>query len=206
MKEEISGEKLEIYLTRFFNKSLSPKIKKDFDFDIKISVFDIKIDEYPESNLYTFYIDTEPYKLSDLPQVIKQFIRDEIQKFLGYLGLGWGQIDIKLNKRVLKGETGVRSIRHRWLSDIKKLPFDEKVEGDIRERIFSEHTDEMELKWHWDEEDRIVVPIHQTDWMLQMDNELPVDLLEGHEYFIPKGIYHRVIKGNGNLEVKIIFK
>jgi hypothetical protein len=36
-----------------------------------------------------------------------------------------------------------------------------------------------------------------------MDNELPTPLIVGKKYFIPEGIYHRVIKGIGNLKVKI---
>jgi hypothetical protein len=36
-----------------------------------------------------------------------------------------------------------------------------------------------------------------------MDNELPIKLIVGEKYFIPEGVYHRVIKGNSNLKVKI---
>ena len=39
-----------------------------------------------------------------------------------------------------------------------------------------------------------------------MDNELPIKLTEGKEYFIPKGVYHRLIKGDGDLKVKIYLK
>jgi hypothetical protein len=34
-----------------------------------------------------------------------------------------------------------------------------------------------------------------------MDNELPVLLEKGKEYFIPAYKFHRVIKGNGSLEI-----
>jgi hypothetical protein len=37
--------------------------------------------------------------------------------------------------------------------------------------------------------------------MIQLDNELP-KIITG-EVFIPKGVYHRVIKGNGDLEIKL---
>jgi hypothetical protein len=37
--------------------------------------------------------------------------------------------------------------------------------------------------------------------MVQLDNQLPVPLTE--TIFIPKEMYHRVIKGTGDLTVKI---
>jgi hypothetical protein len=60
----------------------------------------------------------------------------------------------------------------------------------------------MELKWHWDEEDRTVEVIGNTDWEFQFDNELPFRMTKS--FFIPKGAMHRVIKGTGDLQVKII--
>ena len=200
----MSVDELEKHLFKFFNKSLSPKIKKEFDFDIEISVHNIKLEEFADSKLYKIFIDTEPYKFSDVSKSVREFIYNETTSFLEYLGIGWGQQNIYLNKRVLNREDGQGFIHHRWLREEKKeLPFDEKGKGNVRERIFSENTDEMELKWHWDEQDRIVTPLHKTDWMLQLDNELPFKLIEGNEYFIPVGVYHRVIKGNGDLKIKV---
>ena len=43
--------------------------------------------------------------------------------------------------------------------------------------------------------------IGETDWMFQFDNELPFQM-EG-KFFIPMGVYHRVIKGSGDLKLKI---
>lgn len=43
---------------------------------------------------------------------------------------------------------------------------------------------------------------HETNWMIQFDNELPKKI-QG-EISIPKGIYHRVIKGSGDLEIELI--
>jgi hypothetical protein len=68
-------------------------------------------------------------------------------------------------------------------------------------RTFPEDTLEEELKWHWDEEDRRISPIEETDWLFQMDNELP-QKIEG-EIFIPKGVFHRIIKGNGELKILV---
>ena len=84
-------------------------------------------------------------------------------------------------------------------------PFIEKKESDNTYiRIFSKDIDEYELKWHWDEEDRLIQSLEKTDWEFQFDNELPIKF--NKEIFIPKGIIHRIIKGNGDLKLKIIKK
>jgi len=85
------------------------------------------------------------------------------------------------------------------------LPFENETIKDGVVRTFSESIDDHELKWHVDEEDRIVKSLHETNWMIQLDNELPILLEKGKEIFIPKGLYHRVIKGNGDLKVSIKF-
>lgn len=68
-------------------------------------------------------------------------------------------------------------------------------------RQFASDVDVEELEWHIDREDRIVEVIENVDWHFQLDNQLPV-LLE-KTVFIPKETYHRVIKGNNKLIVKI---
>jgi hypothetical protein len=88
---------------------------------------------------------------------------------------------------------------------MNELPFEQIVKENYRIRTFSESVNEYELKWHQDEEDRLVVPIHNSDWMIQLDNELPIPIIEGKKIFIPKYNYHRLIKGNGDLELKIFF-
>jgi quercetin dioxygenase-like cupin family protein len=39
--------------------------------------------------------------------------------------------------------------------------------------------------------------------MLQFENKTPKLLKEGQIISIPKGVYHRIIKGDGNLIIKI---
>ena len=68
-------------------------------------------------------------------------------------------------------------------------------------REFSCDTDSFEYVWHRDKEDRIVESVDETDWMIQIDNEIPKVLSE--KTFIPKGIYHRVIKGTDDLTVRV---
>ena len=76
-------------------------------------------------------------------------------------------------------------------------PYQEK--GEIR--TFSEDVQEFELVWHRDKEDRIVTPLHKTDWKFQLDNDIPRTIEK--EIFIPKETYHRLIKGTNNLKVRI---
>lgn len=84
------------------------------------------------------------------------------------------------------------------------LPFNEKIKGIYNYRTFSSELAENELKWHFDLEDRIVVCEHETDWLIQMDNKLPVKIEKNIEYFIQEGEYHRIIKGTGDLIVKVL--
>jgi hypothetical protein len=68
-------------------------------------------------------------------------------------------------------------------------------------REFSDKTDIIDFMWHRDNEDRLVEALHDTDWQVQIDNELPTSL--DKPIFIPRHQYHRVIKGSGKLRVKI---
>lgn len=83
------------------------------------------------------------------------------------------------------------------------LPFKQEIFGDKIVRTFSVDVESEELKWHRDRENRIVEVIEGGFWYLQMDNELPVQLIDGKKYYIPEGVYHRVIKGHKNLKVEI---
>jgi len=85
---------------------------------------------------------------------------------------------------------------------MNNLPFKETSVGNnqyIRE--FSNDIDNHELEWHIDREDRIVEVIENNNWEVQLDNELP--RLLKNKLFIPKETYHRVIKGDGKLIIKI---
>jgi len=82
------------------------------------------------------------------------------------------------------------------------LPFQETNLGDNEFiRVFRQDTDSGDYMWHRDREDRIIESIDETDWMIQIDNELPKKIEE--KVFIPMGVYHRVIKGSGNLTIKL---
>lgn len=82
------------------------------------------------------------------------------------------------------------------------LPFiEKKISNNVYVRSFSADLDTGELHWHKDHEDRLVKAVEETDWMVQLDNQLPIKL-EG-EIFIPKGVYHRLIKGNNDLQIRL---
>lgn len=83
-----------------------------------------------------------------------------------------------------------------------EYPFEEREKSSSHSvRVFKSDTDQDELKWHRDREDRIVEAVGNTDWMIQLDNELPKPI-EGLVK-IPRGVWHRVIKGSGDLTVRI---
>jgi hypothetical protein len=87
---------------------------------------------------------------------------------------------------------------------MEKLPFCEQIKNGWNHRIFKSDLNDEDLKWHYDEEDRLMVTTHQTDWMFQYDNQLPFIIELHRTYTIPKGQYHRLIKGTEDLEVKIL--
>ena len=87
-------------------------------------------------------------------------------------------------------------------SQVTGRPYSEKKEEGYIIREFSQDTPSFELVWHRDKEDRIVQAAHDSDWQFQLDNEVP-QRLSKNKLFIPKETYHRLIKGTGDLVVKI---
>ena len=81
-------------------------------------------------------------------------------------------------------------------------PYKEKIISNyIKLRYFSSDTNPDDLKWHYDEEDRVVSVMSETDWQFQFDNKLPINMKE--DIIIPKGVMHRLIKGNTDLNITI---
>ena len=78
---------------------------------------------------------------------------------------------------------------------------DLEVTDDYIIREFSENIDPIELMWHRDNEDRTIEIIGETDWKIQLDNQLPTSIND--RIFIPRHLWHRVIKGNKTLKLKI---
>ena len=82
-------------------------------------------------------------------------------------------------------------------------PYKEVIESNVIVRIFSEDVESEELVWHRDKNDRVVEVIQSNGWKFQMDNELPKTLESGNVVEIPKETFNRVIKGEGDLIIKI---
>jgi hypothetical protein len=78
---------------------------------------------------------------------------------------------------------------------------DLEITDDYIIREFNENIDPIELMWHRDNEDRTIEIIGETDWKVQLDNQLPTSL--NKPIFIPRHLWHRVVKGNGTLKLKI---
>ena len=82
------------------------------------------------------------------------------------------------------------------------LPYkDLEVTNEYIVREFSQNIDPIELMWHRDDEDRIIEVIGETNWQIQLDNQLPSSI--NKRIFIPRHEWHRVIKGTGTLTLKI---
>ena len=81
---------------------------------------------------------------------------------------------------------------------MKEKPYIE--DGDIR--TFTQYVEAFELVWHRDKEDRYIEPLEETDWSFQFDNDTP-KVIGKHKLFIPKLTYHRLIKGTGELRLRV---
>ena len=79
---------------------------------------------------------------------------------------------------------------------------DEQV-GDVIYRTFDENVSDIELVWHRDHEARTVTVIEGSGWKFQYDNQLPIELKEGDVFSIEAMRYHRILKGDTGLVLKI---
>ena len=84
------------------------------------------------------------------------------------------------------------------------FPFEEeKIDQYNFIRTFPADVDEMDLIWHADKENRIITVLEGNGWKFQFDEELPIEMEDGIDITIPKGVIHRVIKGKGPLKIKV---
>ena len=71
-------------------------------------------------------------------------------------------------------------------------------------REFGSDIDPIELMWHRDNEDRMVEVLECGEgWGFQFDDGLPFDLEPNTSIFILRHDWHRVVKGEGTLLLKI---
>ena len=87
-----------------------------------------------------------------------------------------------------------------------ELPFaDEYIQEGI-EREFFVDRDDAEYVWHKDHENRGIEILEGEGWRIQFEDCLPYLLKPGMIFDVPKGHYHRVIKGVNTLKCRIISK
>ena len=192
---QISTELSENKVKNFFTKH-SSSIKKTFLEELKNSGDDAKS---AYSNLMKLVNSNEPISKEEREKIgneLKGVFKRTMVKvgMAGIFLLPGGTVFLFLLK-LFKNKK----------SKTEELPFDEIKEGTNKVRVFSEQTNSDEFKWHRDREDRLITIIEGNGWGIQIDNELPKQLEVGKQYIIPEGVYHRVIKGNGNLKVSIQF-
>lgn len=75
-------------------------------------------------------------------------------------------------------------------------------EGNIR--TFDCNANDNEYVWHRDKENREVEILEGQGWQFQYDKTLPFLLTKGLKVTIPKGEYHRLIKGYDTLKLRIV--
>ena len=179
-------------------------------FDL-IRPYDIKF-EY--ENSYEKFFDYDKHTTFEKllpPEEVKKKYQAEFDK-LEQIFTAEGHEDVIKEQRILYDEE-LEYYREHYEKKQKEylekkqadnMPFSqEQIDESTFIREFSQDIDSEELIWHMDRKDRTVTILESSGWEFQMDNELPKILKEGDVLFIPKYIYHRVIKGSGKLIVEI---
>ena len=169
------------------------------DFQYGKFIYDKLNDLYFESNIDDARVRelffTEVYKLGENEFI--SFIENILNDKLTSTQKNWAMGEMKnIAKDLTKDDTGLEGL------DENKKPYrDIKTTDKYIIREFNENIDPIELMWHRDNENRVVEIIGKTDWKIQLDNQLPTSINE--LISIPKHMYHRLIKGTGNLKLKI---
>jgi hypothetical protein len=129
-----------------------------------------------------------------------EFIENVVNNKLTSAQKNWAMGEMRsIEKDLKKDDTGLEDLDEE-IKPYKDLEVTDKYI--IRE--FNENIDPIELKWHRDNEDRTIEILGKTNWKIQLDNQLPTSLNES--IFIPRHMFHRVIKGDGTLKLKIYKK
>jgi hypothetical protein len=206
LMEEKNSEEYYVKIENSVNKFLS-KFKSDIDDDnflgYKVIVGKSKYSSQDLEVKITGIFKT-PFKMESSDKIHKEarkiakLLRDTIP-YLKYVTISGGSTStLDSYNNNLKWE---KSYMGRVVES--KLPFKQTTNNGIKTRVFNESVDNHELKWHRDENDRIVKVIKSNGWKFQIDNQLPITLKEGSTFKIPSGVFHRVIKGGGDLIIKI---
>lgn len=194
----MNREKLINFLNFYFKKFGNKNLENDWSIDHSVDIFVYDIFRDRETKKIKIFLDSDPEKLEHTiededyePVHFHDALFMELLKALQLVNINLGDFILYVNQRSLEDD----------------LPFDEdQISENVKIRTFHKNTKTDELKWHRDREDRIVEVLENNSWQLQMDNEIPKTLIKGKKYYIPEGKYHRVIKGDGNLKVKITLR
>jgi hypothetical protein len=188
-------QKLIDFINDYFKKFGDKNIIDEYfiDHDLNISVYEINRNK--KTGKIQIFIDSDPIRLEHTIEdeegntvYLRDVVWEELRIALSYLGIDIYKIKVFFNARSL--DDG--------------LPFDQDdISENVKIRTFKNNTDSEEFKWHRDREDRVVEVLESKNWYLQMDNEIPKKLIKGKTYYIPEGMYHRVIKGDDNLVVRV---
>jgi|688.fasta_scaffold42928_5 hypothetical protein len=165
-------------------------------------IYDALNNLYVESNIDDARVRelffTEVYKLEEDEFI--EFIENVVNNKLTSAQKNWAMGEMRsIEKDLKKDDTGLEDLDEE-IKPYKDLEVTDKYI--IRE--FNENIDPIELKWHHDNEDRTIEILGKTNWKIQLDNQLPTSLNES--IFIPRHMFHRVIKGDGTLKLKIYKK
>jgi hypothetical protein len=146
---------------------------------------------------------------------LKQQINKKLNKMVIQIDpKTWSIINTFSSNKEAQEKTGINGINqvingsqhtaggYLWLGEVKDRPyFEKKINENEVIRLFNSSKLEIEELWHRDNENRTVEILGETNWKLQLDNQLPTSINE--PIYIPRHLYHRVIKGTGNLLLKI---
>ena len=72
------------------------------------------------------------------------------------------------------------------------------------ERVFCHSVEDDELVWHRDKKHRVCKVLEGEGWAIQMDNSMPYTLKPGDVVLIPREVFHRLLKGSGDLRLMIV--
>ena len=183
MSKRVLKRVIETYLTKF----AEPKLKQLTGEDITLTLDNVTENRYKE---IVVFINTDPEVKN------RNIVHDVIKNYV-YQALNFLSEDSMSARVIINNENGV------WFEE--EVPYQETIKEEKRIRVFTESIEDEELKWHRDREDRIVKVLESNKWFLQMDNQLPTELLVDESYLIPQGVYHRVIKGKGDLKISVTF-
>ena len=79
-------------------------------------------------------------------------------------------------------------------------PYTQETSNSSIVRMFSQNIDPTELLWHRDLKNRSIKVLEGSGWKIQLENELPKNM---DNVFVPKKVWHRVIKGQNDLVIQI---